>query len=191
MRFLLIPLTIILTSCTASNVPNIDWEWEPLETGCQNKALSWLSLSQYSEISLASIRFGMQPDSGRGPAFLATIDSGIKLMGRNSEPFFVAAYGDYKKSCVVRMPLNECSEAKEVLNDLSKAQIPITYAFDDPVHIMVLHGNTYYLSSKDGQNNFNSWSFYGSDHPMIELIEESTKKIEHCAIKALNMYKGL
>lgn len=191
MRFLLIPLTIILTSCTASNAPNIDWQWEPLETGCQSKALSWLSLSEHSEMSLASIRFGKQPDTGQGPVFLATLDSGVELMGKNREPFLIAAYGDYHKSCVIKMPLSECKEANEVLEDFSKAQIPITYAFEDPVGIVVLHGNTYYLSFKDGQNNFNTWSFYGYDHPMIELIEKSTKKIEHCTIKALNMYKGL
>lgn len=191
MRFLFIPLAIFLTSCTSLNVSNVDWEWEPLVTGCQDKALSWLALPNDSNMSLASIRFGIEPDTGKGPTSFVTIDSGTLMLGNKREPVLIAAYGDHQKSCVVKMPLSDCKEAKQVMDDFSEAKIPVTYAFDKPIGIRVFHGNTYYLTVNDGHNNLNTWSFYGHSHPMIDLIEQSTKKLESCTIDALQMYNGL
>jgi len=188
MKLLIFPLLVLLTSCTSTNV---DFDWEPLETGCQNKALFWPALTEYSEISLSSVRFGYQPDTGRGPAFLVTIDSGANHMEQTDESFFLAAYGDYEKSCAIKMPLDECPEAGVLLEELAKVQLPLVYAFDNPEGILLMHGTNYYLSSNDGLGNFNTWSFYGYGHPMIEIIEQSKQKIEHCTSKALSMYEGL
>ncbi|MCF2855900.1 hypothetical protein L1286_00325 [Pseudoalteromonas sp. SMS1] len=186
MKLLFIPIVMLLASCSTTQ---IDWDWEPNETGCQNKALFWPSIAYYSEMPVSSVRFGYQPDNGKGPAFLVTISSGMDLISHKGEPYFLVAYGDNEKSCVIKMSINECSGAKKLLATLSRAQIPLVHAFDNPEGVVVLHGTRYYLSSKDGQNNFNAWSFYGYGHPMIELIKQSKRKIEHCTSKALTMYK--
>ena len=59
----------------------------------------------------------------------------------------------------------------------------------DPAEILVFHAPTYYLEFSDGQWNHNQWRFYGVDHPLQMVIDESLKALETCIAPALREYR--
>ena len=134
----------------------------------------------------------VDPDSGQGPTTLVVLDSGklVNLGNPDNSPTFLAAVGDTERTCAVEMPLRDCPAASMVYDRLKGESIPLGFGMENPADILVFHAPTYYLEFSDGQANHNRWRFYGMNHPLQRVIDESLESLQACMAPALDAYKG-
>jgi hypothetical protein len=167
--------------------------WHPTQTECTNhspgESLLWW---QDSLKSSASFRLAIDPDSGQGPTVLVILESGRlnNLGDPDDPPVFIGAVGDASGSCVVRMPWSQCPAARRVHEALRGQSIPLGFAMDSPTEGWVFHAPTYFLEFSDGQGNHNQWRFYGTDHPLQRVIDESIDSLESCWLPASEAFNG-
>ncbi|MBW8367818.1 MAG: hypothetical protein K0M70_08175 [Arenimonas sp.] len=180
----------LLASCASAGLPDVR---HPSKTGCESFPIGETVLWwQDAPLSSASFRFAVDPDTGQGPTTLVVLDSGkmVNLGNPDNSPIFLAAIGDAKRTCVVQMPLRDCPAASVAYERLKGASIPLGFGMEDPADIFVFHAPTYYLEFSDGQANHNQWRFYGMDHPLQRVIDESIESLESCIAPALAAYEG-
>ena len=179
---------VLLASCASVGDPEVH---HPRATGCENFPISdtlfwWAD----APLSVASFRFAIDPDTGQGPTTLVVLDSGMMAEpgdpGR--PPFFLAAVGDEKRTCSVRISLEDCPQASAVYDRLKGESIPLGFRMQDPAEVLVFHAPTYYLEFFDGQWNHNQWRFHGVGHPLQVVIDESLEALETCIAPALREY---
>ena len=180
----------ILASCASADVRDAR---HPTGTGCKSFPVSETLLWwEDAPLSSASFRFAVDPDTGQGPTTLVILDSGklVNLGNPDNQPFFLAVIGDAERTCSVQMPLKACPEATAVYERLSGESLPLGFGMADPADILVLHAPTYYLEFSDGQANHNQWRFYGMDHPLQRVIDESIDSLQACIAPVRAAYDG-
>jgi len=178
-------IVLTLAGC-ASYQPYQPLEWSSLGTGCHSRGLSevlFLPDDLDAQISLTDIRIGRLPDTGRGPGLLAHFRRHLDgpLGQSTGEPELFLAVGDWKKSCALLIKQNACPVAREIYESISSKSIPIGHAFHNPRPLQVMHGDTYFLSVRDGHGNQTNWSYHGRDHPLREAISAALDSLEACA----------
>lgn len=181
--------TTILASCASAGGPEVR---HPGTTGCENYPISdTLYWWGNAPLSPASFRFAIDPDTGQGPTTLVVLDSGKLTEPGAPErpPFIVAGVGDESRTCSVRLSLVDCPAASAVYERLKAESIPLGFDMQDPAEILVFHAPTYYLEFSDGQWNHNQWRFYGVEHPLQKVIDESLAGLEACIAPALKGYR--
>ena len=190
MKYLLLAASVIcISSCATTGTSEVR---HPSANGCKNfsilETLFWWGDAPLS----MGYRLAVDPDTGQGPTTLVVLDAGTFLNPGNpdSSSTFVAAVGDSERTCVVRTRLSECPAAASVYDRLKGQSIPLGFGMDDPTELLVFHAPTYYLEYSDGQSNHNQWRFYGTDHPLQPVIEESIVSLQACIAPALNAYHG-
>lgn len=178
---------LLSTGCAAT------YGWSVTSAGCYSKGLQEALFSpEATELGLTDIRIGRMPDTGQGPGLLVQFDrrldpgTGIP----QAPPQLIIGVGDWKRTCVIVVPEAQCAAARGAYIALSKASIPIGFAFEDPSGITVLHGIQYFLLAKDGQHNTLAWSYYGPGHPLQAQIETSLSSFESCASVAHSQFQS-
>lgn len=180
----------LITSCASAGGPEVR---HPSGTGCGNFSISdTLFWWGGAPLSAASFRLAVQPDTGQGSTTLVVLDSGRMedLENPDNSPFVLAAVGDSRRTCSVRFSLQDCPEAAVVYEQLKDESIPLGFDMETPAEVFVLHAPTYYLEFSDGQANHNQWRFYGVDHPLQLVIDESIDTLQTCIAPALEAYQG-
>jgi hypothetical protein len=183
--------TFMLCACASTSNRTT---WHPTQTGCFDRGLhETLIMWQDAPLSSASFRIARKPDTGQGPAILVVIDSGklVNLDNPDNLPIFVAAIGDFKRTCVKQMPLTECPAASAVYDSLRTKSIPLGFDMESPADIRVFHANMYYIDFNDGQGNYNQWHFYGTKHPLQSVINESLDSLQLCWQPTMDTFHGL
>ena len=188
MRHLLIPiLALLMSSCATS------YGWSVSTPGCYPKGLGEaLFTPEATELGLTDIRIGRLPDTGQGPGLLVQFDRRLDpAMGTPSAPpQLIIGVGDWARTCVVVVPEANCPPAHDIYAVLSKASIPVGFAFDDPSGINILHGTQYFLMATDGQHNNLHWSYYGPGHPLQAEIQSGLNALEACAKVAHDQFQA-
>lgn len=126
-----------------------------------------------------SIRFVITPDSYRDDGLLMVqIDSGMRRsMGAEGQPFLIATAGNWRRTCTVRMPLDECPEAAQVKEDLARLRIPVGYGMG-PLDRLTLHATSY--SMQFYGHNLNRLSYFGVGNPLEEPLEKAKALLQPC-----------
>ncbi len=188
----------ILVFCLLANIawpqpddpdrsPPHDSFWNGFEEGCiQRNILSdifWLDFP--FDLSLASIAFGYWPDTGKGPAFFARLDSGeTGAFSDNREKNVFLAWALGHKTCIVKTDFEQCASANDAFDLLKKLKIPINNRFDKPYGMPVFHATEYYLFVNDGAGNFNKWNMESGNNPMVEAVYSAGNLLKQCSQQA-------
>jgi hypothetical protein len=191
MRNIVAIAAIVLSGC-ASNPYVEPLVWTSLGDGCYERGLSEVLYepSHFNNIiGVTDIRIGFMPDTGQGPGFMAHFrQNNIPYSKRTKMPEILLAVGNGKRSCTVLLTQEDCPVAITIYEELAKMNIPISFSFDKPTGITLMHGTDYFLSFKDGQSNQTDWRFYGINHPIQEAIDQALVKLETCAKPAYDAF---
>lgn len=155
--------------------------WHPVEAGCHEQSVA-ASLRAWQDAphSTSSLRFAMEPDTGRGPTVVVAMDKGLnRALRTDKEPVLIVAVGDLSRTCVTRTPLAACDAAQEARDALLATGIPVGRDFDSGF-VLRLHATTYHLQWTDGSGNGNAVSYTDEKHPVSLAVAGAMEKLEHC-----------
>jgi hypothetical protein len=186
MRHLIVSILMLLVSGCATN-----YGWSVATPGCYNKGLQRaLFAPEATDLELTDIRIGKMPDTGQGPGLLVQFDRKLDpAMGTPlAPPQLIIGVGDWERSCVIVIPEAKCPPARDIYAALSRASVPVGFAFDSPSGINIFHGTQYFLLAEDGQHNNLQWSYYGPGHPLQAQIDEGLTALESCAKAAHDQF---
>lgn len=185
---------LLLTGC-ASARPEVSLaHWSTMEDGCRSNGLSEVVLfpdDLDTEPRPTDIRIGRLPDPSNGPGLLVHFRQGRSgVFAQATEPprIFLAV-GDWSSSCSVLIDHDTCPAAAAIYKDLATRSIPIGHAFDDPIMPTVLHGTTYFLSTRDGHGNQTDWSYVGIGHPLQDALTDALDRLAQCAAPAARAFQ--
>lgn len=165
--------------------------WHPIEAGCHEQSVS-ASLRAWHETprSTSSLRFAVEPDTGRGPTVVVAMDKGLnRSLRADKEPVLIVAVGDPFRTCVIRMPLAACDAAPDARQALLATEVPVGQDFDSDF-ILRLHATTFHLQWSDGSGNGNAVSYTDDQHPVSVAVAGAVKKLEHCIEPAMKAYRA-
>ena len=193
MRMAKLLMVLLATGC-ASSPPAVEVaNWSTMTDGCRPHGLSEVMLFP-DEPGMAlhptDIRIGRLPDTGKGPGILVHFRQGRNgIFAQATEPpgIFIAV-GDWSRSCSLRIDHDACPSAATLYQDLATRSIPLGHAFDDPIMPTVLHGATYFLSTRDGHGNQTHWSYVGTRHPLQEALDVALDSLAQCAAPAAHAF---
>lgn len=164
--------------------------WHPIEAGCHEQSVS-ASLRDWREAprSTSSLRFAVEPDTGRDPTVLVAMDKGLnRALKAGGQPLLIVAVGDTFRTCVTRMPLAACEAAQSVRKDLLATDIPVGRDFDSGF-ILRLHAATFHLQWTDGSGQGNAVSHTDDQHPVSLAVGTAVQKLDHCIAPAMKAYR--
>lgn len=81
-------LALFLVSCLAARAKAGEPAWHPVEAGCHEQS-PFASLRAWKDAprSTSSLRFAVEPDTGRGPTVVVAMDKGLdRAQGAGGEP---------------------------------------------------------------------------------------------------------
>ena len=188
MRTIATLLAIGLSGCASA--PYVEpLDWSSLGSGCYDRGLSEVLLLPDdfgTRLNLTDIRIGRLPDTGNGPGLVAHFRRGLNgPFGQpTGQPQVFLAVGDWKKSCSVLLDVSDCPQSTEIYGQLAAQSISIGHAFDDAIGLTVIHGTTYFLSTRDGHANQMNWSYVGSEHPLQKQLDTALDSLNQCAASA-------
>lgn len=168
-------------------------DWSTLTDGCRSHGLAEVMLFPDElgmELHPTDIRIGRLPDTGNGPGLLVHFRQGRNgIFAQATEPpkIFIAV-GDWKRSCSIQINHDACPSAAGIYEDLATRSIPIGHAFDQPTGMTVLHGTTYFLSTRDGHDNQANWSYVGIRHPLQEVLDAALDDLAECSAPAVRAF---
>ena len=185
MKLFAASLTLLLAGCASHH----SYEWADLEPGCYEKR-GLYEARDY--MGLTDIRIARLHDTGQDPGLMVHFRRQIKgIFGQDKgQPDLLLAVGDRQRSCVIVLQQSACPQAEAIYTALTSATIPVGYAFNDPTGITLLHGTTYFLSSRDGQGNQIDWRYYGPDHPLQQTLSNALDNLAVCAKPAATAFNG-
>lgn len=130
-------------------------------------------------MSARSLRFIIAPDGFRGDGLLSVqIDSGLRRsLGAGGRPFLLATVGHARRTCTVRMPLDDCPQAAAVSERLQRLQVPVGHGFEEP-DTLSLHTTRYALQFHGEDVNQLSYSTPGN--PLEQPLEAARAALKSC-----------
>lgn len=182
--------TLLLAAFLSAPAMAGESTWHPIEAGCHEQSVS-ASLRAWHETphSTSSLRFAVEPDTGRGPAVVVAMDKGLnRSLRAENEPVLIVAVGDVSRTCVTRTPLAACDAAPEARDALLATEIPVGRDFDSGF-ILRLHATTYHLQWIDGSGNDNAVSYTDDQHPVSLAVAAAVERLEHCIEPAMKAFR--
>ena len=183
-------LALLLIACSPVAAHAADATWHPVEAGCHEQSVS-ASLRAWHEAphSTSSLRFAVEPDTGRGPTVVVAMDKGLnRSLRTDNEPVLIVAVGDLFRTCVTRAPLAACDAAPEAREALLATDVPVGRDFDSDF-ILRLHATTFHLQWSDGSGNGNAVSYTDDQHPVSVAVTAAVEKLEHCIEPAMKAWR--
>jgi hypothetical protein len=186
-------LVLALAGCTALRPHEEPLPWASLGTGCYPRGLSEPLLMPDdigTGLGLTDIRIGRLPDTGNGPGLMAHFRRALDgpFGQRTGQPTLLLAVGDWRGSCAVLLERGACPAAERMHASLAALSLPVGHAFSDPQPLQVIHGDTTFLSVRDGHGNQNDWSYVGLDHPVQAAVWAALDELEACAEPAAQAF---
>lgn len=183
-------LALFIIVCLAAQARAGEPAWHPVEAGCHEQS-PFASLRAWNDAprSTSSLRFAVEPDTGRGPTVVVAMDRGLnRALKASGEPMLVVAVGDALRTCVTRTPLAACEAAQEARKALLATDIPVGRDHDAGF-ILRLHATTFHLQWTDGSGNSNAVSFTDEMHPVSLAVGAAMEKLERCIAPAMTAYR--
>lgn len=184
-------LALLLIACSPVAAHAADATWHPVEAGCHEQSVS-ASLRAWHEAphSTSSLRFAVEPDTGRGPAVVVAMDKGLnRSLHVDKVPVLIVAVGDLFRTCVTRTPLAACDAAPAARDTLLATEIPVGRDFDSDF-ILRLHATTFHLQWSDGSGNDNALFYTDDQHPVSLAVTAAVEKLEHCIEPAMKAWRA-
>lgn len=162
--------------------------WHPLRSGCFREVLGQSSVdwqratpAHEGATSTSSLRFWSSREFG---AEVLVIDSGgSPRLSADGSPFVVVASGAHDRTCVERMALDACPEAKDVRGALLEHRVRLG---DDVKHdagmTVLLGGEGHTVEVMDRFAKRNRW-FFSTRHPDFPVMRERFASVDRCFAK--------
>lgn len=182
---------LFLIACLSAQASAGESPWHPVEAGCHGQSVA-ASLRAWHDAphSTSSLRFAVEPDTGRGPTVVVAMDKGLnRSLHADKAPVLLVAVGDLFRTCVIRTPLAACDAAPEARDALLATDIPVGRDFDSDF-ILRLHATTFHLQWSDGSGNDNAVSYTDDQHPVSLAVAGAMEKLEHCIEPAIKAWRA-
>lgn len=163
--------------------------WHPIEAGCHEQS-PHASLRDWRNAprSTSSLRFAVEPDTGRGPTVLVAMDKGLnRALQADGKPVLVVAVGDTFRTCVTRMALPACEAAQEARDALLATKIPVGRDHEAGF-VLRLHATTFHLQWTNGSGDTNAVSYTDDQHPVSLAVAGAVEKLEQCIEPAMKAW---
>ncbi|MBY4599525.1 hypothetical protein K3217_28795 [bacterium BD-1] len=187
MKGLLALFPILLLASLAQAEESV---WHPIEAGCHEQS-PYASLRDWRNAprSTSTLRFAVEPDTGRGPTVVVAMDTGLnRALKADGKPVLLVAVGDTFRTCVTRVPLSACEAAPGARETLLATEIPVGRDHDSGF-ILRLHAATFHLQWTDGSGQGNAVSYTDDQHPVSLAVGAAMKKLDQCIAPAMKAYR--
>lgn len=189
-----ITLLVILLLVGCASAPPVEPYGSLSTEGCRPVGLPEVLLWPEDvgvQLHPTDVLIGRVPDSGDDPGFLVHFRQGrTGVFAQAVEPpRILMAVGSWNNSCSILIDHDACPAAAAIYKDLATRSIPIGHAFDDPIMPTVLHGTTYFLSTRDGHGNQTDWSYVGIGHPLQDALTDALDRLAQCAAPAARAFQ--